>query len=59
MLWHDVDFCAGGLKMYDGGLHLCVIELDTTLGYYYSSSYYYYCYYYYYYYYYYYQRHEF
>ena len=52
-----MDLCAGGLKMYDGGLHLCVIELDTTLGYYYSSSYYYYCYYYYYYYYY--QRHEF
>ena len=33
LLWHDVDLCAGGLTMYDGGLQLCVIELDldTTL----------------------------
>ena len=57
MLWHDVDLCAGGLKMYDGGLEFGVIELDldTTLQpyyYYYYSCYYYYCYYHYYYYYY-------
>ena len=52
-----MDLCAGGLKMYDGGLEFGVIELDldTTLQpyyYYYYSCYYYYCYYHYY-------RHEF